>query len=179
VSRQQTRLRCMPTQTVLSKRSIAQDPARHPMNTPETLPGRLLTQKTLRSHDVSARRSRCGSQLEAYPEAWAASIAWTTRRPGRVCSCCRRPEPAAARVASRSAPTRSGSVHRVALEVRRERQGRQIKAGRSLTKWPIAHRQQADFCNTIGTFETCLHILTVSVHRGRPEVAVVRPNRRE
>ena len=28
------------------------------MNTPETLPGRLLTPKTLRSHDVSARRSR-------------------------------------------------------------------------------------------------------------------------
>jgi transposase len=31
------------------------------MNTPETLPGRLLSPKTLRSHDVSARRSRCGS----------------------------------------------------------------------------------------------------------------------
>ena len=28
------------------------------MNTPKTLPGRLLTPKTLRSHDVSARRSR-------------------------------------------------------------------------------------------------------------------------
>src|SRR5215216_2769449 len=29
------------------------------MSMPETLPGRLLTPKTLRSHDVSARRSRC------------------------------------------------------------------------------------------------------------------------
>jgi hypothetical protein len=28
-------------------------------------------------------------------------------------------------------PTRSGSVHRVALELRKERQGRRIKAGRS------------------------------------------------
>ncbi|MGY4429581.1 hypothetical protein ACVWWO_002058 [Bradyrhizobium sp. F1.13.1] len=33
------------------------------MNTPETLPGRLPTPKTLRSHDVSARRSRCGSHI--------------------------------------------------------------------------------------------------------------------
>ncbi|HEY3030587.1 MAG TPA: hypothetical protein VGJ68_10460, partial [Bradyrhizobium sp.] len=32
----------------------------------------------------------------------------------------------------------SGSVHRVALELRRERQGRRIKADRSLTKWPTA-----------------------------------------
>jgi hypothetical protein len=31
----------------------------------------------------------------------------------------------------------------------------------------------------IGTFETCPPILSMSVHRGRPEVAVVRPNRRE
>jgi len=31
----------------------------------------------------------------------------------------------------------------------------------------------------IGTFETCPPILRMSVHRGRPEVAVVRPNRRE
>jgi len=30
-----------------------------------------------------------------------------------------------------------------------------------------------------GTFETCPPILGMSVHRGRPEVAVVRPNRRE
>ncbi len=30
-----------------------------------------------------------------------------------------------------------------------------------------------------GTFETCPPILRMSVHRGRPEVAVVRPNRRE
>jgi hypothetical protein len=29
-----------------------------------------------------------------------------------------------------------------------------------------------------GTFETCLPILRMSVHRGRQEVAVVRPNRR-
>ena len=31
----------------------------------------------------------------------------------------------------------------------------------------------------IGTFETCPPILRMSVHRGRPEVAAVRPNRRE
>jgi hypothetical protein len=30
-----------------------------------------------------------------------------------------------------------------------------------------------------GTFETCPPILRMSVHRGTPEVAVVRPNRRE
>src|SRR5438034_6539762 len=30
-----------------------------------------------------------------------------------------------------------------------------------------------------GTFETCPPIVRMSVHRGRPEVAVVRPNRRE
>src|SRR5438874_11982594 len=36
-----------------------------------------------------------------------------------------------------------------------------------------------DFCNKIGTFETCPPILRMSVHRGRPEVAVVRSNRRE
>jgi hypothetical protein len=34
-------------------------------------------------------------------------------------------------VAGRSATTRSGSVHRVTLELRRGRQGRRIKAGRS------------------------------------------------
>jgi hypothetical protein len=31
------------------------------------------------------------------------------------------------------------------LELRKERQGRQIRAGRSLTKWPTAHRQQPTF----------------------------------
>jgi hypothetical protein len=31
----------------------------------------------------------------------------------------------------------------------------------------------------VGTFETCPPILRMSVHRGRPEVAVVRPNRRD
>jgi hypothetical protein len=36
-----------------------------------------------------------------------------------------------------------------------------------------------DFCNNIGTFETCPLVLKMSVHRGRPEVAVVRLNRRE
>jgi hypothetical protein len=46
------------------------------------------------------------------------------------CSCCHRPEPAAARVAGRSSTTRSGSVSRVAFELRRERQGQRIKAGR-------------------------------------------------
>jgi hypothetical protein len=30
-----------------------------------------------------------------------------------------------------------------------------------------------------GTFETCPPILRMSVHRGRPEVAAVRSNRRE
>jgi hypothetical protein len=40
---------------------------------------------------------------------------------------------------------RSSSTHRVALELRRGCQGRQIKAARSLTKWPTAHRQQPTF----------------------------------
>jgi hypothetical protein len=31
----------------------------------------------------------------------------------------------------------------------------------------------------IGPFETCPPILRMSVHRGRPEVAVIRSNRRE
>src|SRR5207248_7201478 len=31
----------------------------------------------------------------------------------------------------------------------------------------------------VGTFETCPPILRMSVHRGRPEVAMVRSNRRE
>jgi hypothetical protein len=33
--------------------------------------------------------------------------------------------------------------------------------------------------STHGTFETCQPILRMSVHRGRPEVAVIRSNRRE
>jgi Transposase DDE domain len=37
----------------------------------------------------------------------------------------------AARIAIRSTATHSGSVHRVALELRKERQGRRIIAGRS------------------------------------------------
>src|SRR4029453_12391417 len=36
-----------------------------------------------------------------------------------------------------------------------------------------------DFCNNIGTFRTCPPNLQMSVHRGRPEVAVVVSNRRE
>jgi hypothetical protein len=36
-------------------------------------------------------------------------------------------------------------VHRVAFELRRGRQGQRIKIGRSLTKWPTAHRQQPTF----------------------------------
>jgi hypothetical protein len=48
-------------------------------------------------------------------------------------------------IARRSATTHSGSVHRVALELRRGRQGQRIKTGRSLTKWPIAPRQQPTF----------------------------------
>ena len=36
-----------------------------------------------------------------------------------------------------------------------------------------------DFFNSIGTFETCPPILRMSVHRRRPEVAVIRSNRRE
>jgi hypothetical protein len=33
--------------------------------------------------------------------------------------------------------------------------------------------------SAVGTFETCPSILRMSVHRRRPEVAVVRPNRRD
>ena len=40
-------------------------------------------------------------------------------------------EPAATRNPGRAAATHSGSVHRVALELRRGRQGWRIKAGRS------------------------------------------------
>ena len=39
-----------------------------------------------------------------------------------------RPEPATARIAGRSITTTSGSVHCVALELRKERQGRRGKA---------------------------------------------------
>src|SRR6266487_2355522 len=48
-------------------------------------------------------------------------------------------------------------------------------AGRVTLQGPQDHRMMSP----IGTFETCLPILRMSVHRGRPEVAVVRPNRRE
>jgi hypothetical protein len=37
----------------------------------------------------------------------------------------------------------------------------------------LRRRSIFDFCNNIGTFETCPPILRMSAHRGRPEVAVV------
>jgi hypothetical protein len=40
-------------------------------------------------------------------------------------------------------------VHRVALELRKERQGQRVKA-RLLTKGPTAQSVAADFCNKIG-----------------------------
>jgi hypothetical protein len=48
------------------------------------------------------------------------------------------------------------SVHRVALELCRGRQGRRIKAGRSLARWPVAHRQQPTF-TTISASSGLMH----------------------
>jgi hypothetical protein len=39
--------------------------------------------------------------------------------------------------------------------------------------------QSRQSMSPVGTFETCPPILSMSVHRSRPETAVVRPNRRE
>ena len=66
--------------------------------------------------------------FEAHPEARSTSTARPARRPGRVCSGRHRSESATARIAGRSATTRSGSVHRVTVELRKERQGRRVKA---------------------------------------------------
>jgi hypothetical protein len=68
--------------------------------------------------------------LEAHPAARSASTARPARRPGRVCSCRHRPELAAARIAGCPAAAISSPVHCVAWVLRRERQGRQINAGR-------------------------------------------------
>jgi hypothetical protein len=51
-----------------------------------------------------------------------------------------------------------------------------------INRFPVG--RSAAFCqgrvkSASGTFETCPPILRMSVHRGRPEVAVVRSNRRE
>jgi hypothetical protein len=71
-----------------------------------------------------------------------------TERPQRwVCSSRHRPEPATARIAGRSATTTSGSVHRVALELCKERQGWRVKAA-ALNERPTA-QSVADFCNEI------------------------------
>ena len=43
----------------------------------------------------------------------------------------------------------------------------------------LARADQVIDESVVGTFETCPPTLRMSVHRGRPEVAVVRPNRRE
>ena len=67
---------------------------------------------------------------EAHPQAWSASTPWSARRPGRICSGRHRSKIATARNAGRPTATRSDFVHRVALELRRACQGRQIKAGR-------------------------------------------------
>jgi hypothetical protein len=45
------------------------------------------------------------------------------------------------------------------LELHRGRQGRRVKTGRSLTKWPTAHRTAADFCNNI-CYKTTSTLLT-------------------
>ena len=65
---------------------------------------------------------------EAHPEARSASTARPTGRTRRIHARRHRPEPETARNAGRSATTRPGSVHRVALELRKERQGQRIKA---------------------------------------------------
>ena len=48
---------------------------------------------------------------------------------------------------------------------------------------PMLKNVKKDLANpepsTHGTFETCPPILRMSVHRDRPEVAVIRSNRRE
>ena len=66
--------------------------------------------------------------FETHPEARSTSTARPARRPRRVCSGRHRAESATARIAGCSATTHSGSVHCVALELRKERQGRRVKA---------------------------------------------------
>jgi hypothetical protein len=81
---------------------------------------------------------------QAHPEARSASTAWSTRRPGRVCSGCHPPELATICVAGRSATTRLGSVHRVALELRRG-PGPADQSRPRLKNWPTTQRQQPTF----------------------------------
>src|ERR1700733_11364229 len=45
---------------------------------------------------------------------------------------------------------------------------------RNHASWPVS----TDFCNKIGTFETCRMPLRMSADRGRSEVSGARPNRR-
>ena len=69
-------------------------------------------------------------------------------------------------------PPARGSVHRVALELRRERQGRRIKAGRSSAKWPNDPSLTADFCNKICPYRTCRTTLTMSLDRATADFAL-------
>ena len=65
-----------------------------------------------------------------------------------------------------------GDCRRVARQVLRIDQLSPVprKLARRLNNIEMSH---------VGTFETCPSILRMSVHRGRPEVAVVRSNRRD
>ena len=66
------------------------------------------------------------AHLKRILRARSASTAWTTRRSGRVHSCCHRSELTATRIAGCTTATRSCPVYCVALELRREREGRRI-----------------------------------------------------
>jgi hypothetical protein len=119
-------------------RKIPRDIHEHARDVARSFAGTQDFEKSRAQEDRDAVRT-----LEAYSEARSASIAWSTRRPGRVCACCR-PEPAAARVAGCATATRSCSVHRVALELRRA-SGPADQCRPLLTKCPIAHRRQPTF----------------------------------
>ena len=85
------------------------------MSTPETSPGRSLA---LEGFEQSRRERKKiemrFAHLKRILKLGRLQPARPARRPGRVCSRCHRPEPAAARTAGRPAAAISGSVHCVA-----------------------------------------------------------------
>ena len=73
-------------------------------------------------------------------------------------------------IAGRSATTRSGPVHWVVFELRRDRHSRRVKAA-ALTERPTGSSVAADFCNKIGTKRTWCDVRSQSAIRGKAECA--------
>ena len=55
----------------------------------------------------------------------------------------------------------------------------QTTRARVVSATPASSDAASATMSLVGTFETCPPILRMSAHRGRPEFAVVRPNRRD